>query len=306
MLGNKFDPQEALQLNNKFWTGDKYKNLNLISELESSLLEDGFFASRKLIKKCAGLFPKTAQKKFIFLIAREMLNNDSFGIKVHENLDTSLLKYAHLRNPNKTHYYSAEKEPHFRLLEKKITDKFSSEYGFDWIRMNRQIRYAVPDEKTIDIQKYGKLSDFHVDEAKGLTTIIYLSDVNDINEGAFQYIDKSHQIQRSLVLTAAHITVGFCLRIKDPTEMGFLPLEFRGSPGIGNFLEDTKVNALAPNLVTMLGSKGTAWTFNGHRLIHRGGKVRQGSRHAYFLQPEGMLILKAKTLTKALLLSKLI
>ena len=28
MLDHKFDPQEALQLNNKFWPGDKFENLN--------------------------------------------------------------------------------------------------------------------------------------------------------------------------------------------------------------------------------------------------------------------------------------
>jgi len=306
MLDHKFDPQEALQLNNKFWPGDKFENLNLISELEASLFEDGFLASRQLINKCAALFPKKVRKKFIFLMARELLNSDAFGIKFHKKVDTSLLKNAHVKHPNKTHYYSAEIEPSLEFLEKILKDDFICEFGYDWIRMNRQIRYAVPDEKTIDIQKYGKLSDFHVDEAKGLTTIIYLTDVNEVNQGAFQYIEDSHQIPRSLVLTAAHITVGFGLRIKDPTQMDFLPLEFRGSPGIGNFLENAKVNVLAANLVTMLGPRGTAWTFNGHRLIHRGGKILQGSRHALFLQPEAMLVLKAKTLTKALLLSKFI
>ena len=306
MLDHKFDPQEALQLNNKFWPGDKFENLSLISELEASLFEDGFLASRRLIKKCAALFPKKVRKQFMFLIARELLNNDTFGIKIHKKIDTSLLKNIHVKYPNKTHYYSTEIEPSLGSLEKNLKDDFICEYGYDWIRMNRQIRYAVPDEKTLDIQKYGKLSDFHVDEAKCLTTIIYLTDVDENNQGAFQYIENSHRIPRSLVLTAAHITVGFGLRIKEPNQMDFLPLEFRGSPGIGNFLENTKVDVLASNLITMLGTRGTAWTFNGHRLIHRGGKVRQGSRHALFLQPEGMLVLKAKTLTKALLLSRLL
>ena len=76
--------------------------------------------------------------------------------------------------------------------------------------MHRQIRLAFPDDKrTEGITRWGDLSDFHIDEAKGITTMIYLSDVLNPSEGAFQYVENSEKMPRSRVLTAAHICVNW-------------------------------------------------------------------------------------------------
>ena len=305
MLSNRFDPHESLQLNNKFWKSDQFHNLGLIADLENSLSERGYLASYKLLKRCADLLPIEARKSFLFLIAREQLFTTSFGIDFYDLLDLKFLG-PESNNLSETHYYTPEKPAELIDIEFEVLKKYRESFGRDITTMHRQIRYAVPDEKTEQLDKYGSLSDYHNDEAKGLTTMIYLSDVLDPDNGAFQYPRDSHLIPRSIVLTAAHTAVGFALKLTNPDDMTGLPLEFRGNPGVGNFLEVEKAELLSKNIVNVLGKKGTAWTFNGHLLLHRGGKVKKGARTAYFLQPEGKLVFKMKTFVKAYLPSKLI
>ena len=302
ILDNPLNPKDSLQLNNKYWPSDSFHNLNLISDLEESLSKKGYLGSLKLLKKTANLLPKSARKSFLFLIARERLFKTDFGISFYKNI---FLKSLDERTDITlgTHDYIPKKSEELEHLEKSIIKKYRNCFGLDITQMHRQIRFAVPDNKTEDIRKFGGLSDYHNDEAKGLTTMVYLTDVLDPDYGAFQYIENSHSIPRSDVLTAAHIAVGFSLKINTPNQMEGLPLEFRGNPGIGNFLDNSKCELLKPFVKDVLGNKGTAWTFNGHLLLHRGGKVTKGFRKAYFIQPEGKFFFKIKTFLKAYSLS---
>lgn len=300
MLNDPFDPKNSLQLNNKHWPGDKFNHINLIADTEMSLNEFGYFRSRDLINRCAQLLPKLVRNKFRFIIAREGLFKTKFGLSFHEPLaEVALPTFKIDTTASCALYDRAQKS--LKAYEEQLINKYRMHFGFDFIKLHRQIRVAIPDDKTKDIVRWGMLSDFHIDEAKGITTMIYLSDVMKPEEGAFQYIENSETIPRSRVLTSAHICVGFGLSITDPSEMGFLPLEFRGNPGIGNFLEVDKVDYLAPSIKTVLGKRGTNWSFNGHLLLHRGGKVLSGRRIAYFLQPEGKILFKARTAFRALL-----
>ena len=305
MLKSPFDPIESLQLNNKYWPSEKFHNISLISDLENSLDEMGYLRSSDLLKRSASLLPMEARKSFLFLIARERLFQTEFGIYFNNDLPFMTLKIES-SGDIKTHCFTPSKSPELREFEKDILGRYRKCFGFDFTKIHRQVRFAVLDEKTNQLDQHGILSDFHNDEAKGLTTMIYLSDVAELDNGAFQYIANSHKIPRSDVLTAAHTAVGFSLGLTDPAEMRCLPLEFRGNLGIGNFLDTDKIELLHASVVNVLGKKGTAWTFNGHRLLHRGGKVKKGSRKAYFLQPEGKTVFKAKTFFNAFIPSQLV
>lgn len=305
MLKMPFNPIESLQLNNKYWPSEKFNNISLISDLENSIDELGYLSSSDLLKRCASLLPREARKSFLFLVARERLFRTEFGIHFYSDLPLMDLGEKSTLDVN-SHYFTPDKSSQLRAFEKAISVRFKECFGFDLIKMHRQIRFAEPDAKTKELDQYGVLSDFHNDEAKGLTTMIYLSDVAELDNGAFQYIEGSHQIPRSVVLTAAHIAVGFTLGLTDPAAMNCLPLEFRGNPGVGNFLDPDKAELLHSSVRHVLGDRGTAWTFNGHLLLHRGGKVKKGSRKAYFLQPEGKVLFKVKTAFNALLPSRLV
>jgi hypothetical protein len=142
---------------------------------------------------------------------------------------------------------------------------------------------------------FGPMSDYHNDELKGITCVIYLSDVKREN-GAFSFIQGSENIPRSSVLTAIHQTVCFDMKITNPDEMKCVPLEFRSTPLIGNFLESEKIEALLHKETVLEGGAGKTIIFNGQKLIHRGGKPNSGSRYAAFLAMEGCVVHKIKSL----------
>jgi hypothetical protein len=175
----------------------------------------------------------------------------------------------------------------FHNLQKCTAAIYKDQYGYDLLRINRTVRFAIPDERQADLERYGPLSDYHNDEYKGVSTIVYLSKVTDEN-GAFSYIRGSERIPRSLVLTALHQCVEFDMRLTDPEQLRAVPLEFRGSLAIGNFLEDDKVRVVLGFRETLEGGVGTYVTFNGQYVLHRGGKPKAGSRTAAFFQPVGV------------------
>jgi hypothetical protein len=141
--------------------------------------------------------------------------------------------------------------------------------------------------------EFGDLSDFHLDEGKDFTCIIYLCPVTCEN-GCFTYVDGSTALRKSHVLRALHQVVEFDLKLATPEDRSQLPLEVRGSMAIGNYLDDEKHERVRDACVAVTGNVGDGIIFNGFDTIHRGGKPMTGARTALFISTRGHINLRVK------------
>jgi hypothetical protein len=292
------EPSASIQLNNKYWPGDKFTYLSLIADAEATVKTNSIGAAARQLRTFKQFFGSDSiYGKFLQRLHRLHSSRSHFGCEVGKiELPGEVLEANRYTGSEKYAVYPLKMEPAFSRLDENTRFRYRSEYGLDILKMNRTVRFAMPGEKVADIQDYGPLSDYHNDEYKGISTICYLSDVNEEDSGAFSFLRGSELIPRSLVLLAIHQCVFFDMQLRTPEQLKAVPLEFRGSTGVGNFLDDDKVRTLSRFREVLLGPSGTYISFNGQYLLHRGGKPVSGSRTAAFLQPEGMLRLKLRGL----------
>lgn len=292
------DPVASIQLNNKYWPGDKFTLLNQIADAEQMVSVGSIGAAARQLRTFKPYFGGDSMYgKFLQRLHRLHSSRSEFGCVVGKiELPAEVLEANRYTGADKYAVYPLKMESAFSQLDGNTRRRYCSEYGRDIVKMNSTVRFAMPGEKVADIQDYGPLSDYHNDEYKGISTICYLSDVKEEDSGAFSFLRGSELIPRSLVLLAIHQCVFFDMQLRTPEQLKAVPLEFRGSTGVGNFLDDDKVRTFSRFREVLLGPSGTYISFNGQYLLHRGGKPVVGSRTAAFLQPEGILRLKLRGL----------
>jgi len=298
LFNEPFEPSRSIQLNNRYWVGEKFTLLPLLAESEALVGGGKLAAAARLLGVLRKHF---VSDKFFFCFLRRLhrlrLFRSEFGcIRGKVTIGEDALQANQYRGTGTRASYSLSRAASFARQIKDTANVYTAQYGVDLLRVNSSVRFARPDERRTDIEAYGQLSDYHNDEYKGISTIVYLSEVRDDN-GAFSYIAGSHLIPRSLVLTAIHQCVEFDMRLTTPEQLAAVPLEFRGSLAMGNFLDSEKVEVVSRFCEVLEGGVGTFVTFNGQYVIHRGGKPRSGSRTAAFFQPEGLLLHKAKSVS---------
>jgi hypothetical protein len=290
VFDDPLDPVRSLQLNNKYWPGEKYTLLGLIAEAEAAVGAGELVAAARLLRPLERWFTAGGSyARFLRRLHRVHLFRSGFGCAVGKvSLPGVAIEANRYGGSGTRASYPLKRAEMFASLSDRTASTYARAYGTDLIKVNKLIRYAVPDERQADVTDYGVLSDYHNDEYKGITTIVYLCDVTEEN-GAFSFIRDSERIRRSLVLTAIHQAVHFDMQRSTAEQLAPLPLEFRGSTGIGNLLEPDKAAMLHEHCEIVAGEPGTFVTFNGQYLLHRGGKPVSGSRLAAFFQPEGIL-----------------
>jgi hypothetical protein len=287
-FNDPFDPRVSIQLNNRHWPGERYALIGLLREAESAVRGGNLAAAANQLERLRPHF-QSAYTKFLQRLHRLHTFRSSFGYDIGRvELSGEVIAANRYAGPDSRASYPLANVGGFADLVSRTRSLYRAEYGSDLVKMNCSVRFARPDASQADITDFGDLSDYHNDEYKGISTIVYLSDVSEDN-GAFSYIRGSHLIPRSLVLTAIHQCVEFDLGFKTPEQLASLPLEFRGSVGIGNFLDHDKLEAVKRCRQALEGPAGTYVTFNGQYVLHRGGKPLSGTRVAAFFQPEGVL-----------------
>lgn len=298
-FNDPFNYEKSIQLNSKYWNNPSYKYLNILEDAEGYLSLNSYYSMVKTLRKID--HPSLDGLKFTKLIRRIIkLHKESVKFGLVQNLinieekTIQELEYKGLKTRS-SYAINIEEGSDLYYLSKVSYSKYKEFYGADIIKMNQSVRFASPDNCAKDTLDYGPLSDFHFDERKGITTVIYLSEV-DIKAGPFQYIKNSELINKSTILTAIGQYVCFDLGIQHPTEMSDLPFEFRLTPSVGNFLDHWKIEKMESNLVTLNGGPGSYVMFNGQNILHRGGKPLGKNRLAIFLQPEGLLMHKLRAL----------
>ena len=155
-------------------------------------------------------------------------------------------------------------------------------YGTDYYIPNFHFRYATPFSTSQAWRSRGPLGDFHNDQSRGITYLIYLSNVNQ-NSGPFQFIDNIDPFFRSFFLMAVQqYNLRRYLKLNiDPFEyLQSLPLLFRSLPSIGDYLSESRAEFLSSRIVSLEGNSGTSILFNGQFLLHRGGKPLSENRLA--------------------------
>lgn len=162
-------------------------------------------------------------------------------------------------------------------------------YGNDVLRTNfswRHNKQKIALKANVNKEKK-KTNYIHLDEKKGITTIMYLSDVAE-SDGPFRYVKGSHDAPCSSVLKALHEFMSCDLRIQSPEEMRDFPAEYRQSINYYDFLETEKKKSIDQLSVSVLGQRGTIMSFAGNRLLHGGGSPTDGARSALFVQHVGL------------------
>lgn len=176
-------------------------------------------------------------------------------------------------------------------------------YGFDFLRSEVSVRYQsqllkmpfrCDNPEDVDSNL---LSAMHLDEKKGLTSIVYLSDVAEKN-GCFAYLDGSNLLKQSLAIRAFHETVSIDLRIKSLEEarQRNIPEALFGRLVYGENLPANKRAIAKRYIVKHVGPPGTAISFTGNVLLHAGGWPIAGERVAMFIAHVGLVSQRAKYL----------
>jgi hypothetical protein len=296
IFDDPFVPSRSIQLNNKYWPGAKFSLIDLVRDAEQVLSSGDVVTTARVLRPLKQHFRSDGYfQKFLRRLHRLSLFKSSFGcITGRIDLPERVVAANRYSGPESRAVYPLAEVASFAELIAENAAIYKASYGRDFLRTNTTVRFAMPDERQADIKDFGPLSDFHNDEYKGISTIIYLNDVTDEN-GAFSYIEGSHLVKRSLILSAIHQCVEFDMLVTTPDGLASFPLEFRGSMGIGNFLEDDKVRTVSEFRRDVEGPVGTFVTFNGQYVMHRGGKPLAGTRTAAFLQPEGLVRHKMKS-----------
>jgi hypothetical protein len=296
LFDKPLSPEKSIQLNNKYWPFLKFTNLNLIQDCELEILSGsrkGGACYRNLMK----LFPNEELfRKMLKRLGKILSFQSNFGCAVLDyRVNIASLDLKNHEGDEKYFWQFISKNILFKKISYEVRKRYRLEYGWDITRLHKSVRYARGEDGYQScMTNFGRTSDFHNDEYKGITCIVYLSDVKKDN-GAFTYIHGSEKIIRSPLLTAIHQTVSFDMKLSHWDQMGSLPLEFRATHNIGNFLEPDKAKALLAKEVVLEDVAGTVFMFNGQKLIHRGGKPLKGSRLAAFLTPEGLFIHKLRS-----------
>lgn len=299
---NPLEPSQSIQLNNRYWPGDRFTLLGALRDAEGALASDGVARAVRQLLPLRKLFGSDGMyRKFVARLHRLHSSQSKFGcVTGRLDLPEEVVRANQYSGTEARAVYPLKMREAFAPLRAQARRHYCQEYGYDMLRLNCSVRFAMPDERVADMRDFGVLSDYHNDEYKGLTSIVYLSEVRDEEGGAFSYIAGSHVVPRSIVLSAIHQCVDIDMRLSTPEALRPLPLEFRGSCGIGNFLDPEKVEAFLSQRVVVAGPVGTFAMFNGQYVLHRGGKPAAGSRTAAFIQPEGMVRLKMKGLQSRL------
>jgi len=293
------DPYEistSFQLSDKLRRGDKLQWINCVRDADVALQNREYRVFLRLIKPVIA-FLNSNQRHHII---RRIIYNHLY-LKPFEPVIFALpLRKSEGR-------FSFEYQPSIhleldfniqaikRILAKESRKYFHDLYGLDITGSLLSMRFS----KVVTSQKHtSRVGDkqielepifrdanpnfLHLDEKKGITTILYLSDVSASN-GAFRYVEGSHQAKISPILKSFHEFIYNDLKIATYEDVLAFPLEFRAGINYYYWLEPEKRKVIDSFTRTLTGSAGTAISFAGNRLLHGGGIPYFGERTALFI-----------------------
>lgn len=292
-FNDALDPKRSLQLNNRYWKGEDFRHLELLREADDALESRRFRALRKSLRHVKRLLPERYHRSFLSRMVYAVMYSVTFEpIRFSLRLPDEFLRENTYQGSDSIAYYDARHAEALKYVVDLVHAIYRDQYGKDVLRSQASVRYANSENDALQVRMTsgGALSDFHLDEGKDFTAIVYLCRVTSAN-GCFEYIEGSNSVRKSPILRALHQVVDFDMGLSgaSPEDHAHLPLELRGSMALGNYLDEEKVERLSASRVEVTGNAGDGIIFNGFDTIHRGGKPLTGNRTAVFVATRGLI-----------------
>lgn len=301
MFPDAYDPDKS------FWVHSEINN-NLkecFVEIDECLAHGDFKQAKKPIKMIAEQLPVSARDSYLRRLVYNYcyLRPSEVRIQKFEIPVELTNEYERIYSGNNVEIGNVEPPDALAALIRRSRADTIKVYGVDFIKSNVSVRYAnylLPSPyKCDDTQDVNSqlLSVMHYDEKKGITSIVYLTDVKETN-GCFSYLAGSHLLNQSLSIRSFHETLTEDLHLKtaDDAHRAGIPSNLFGTLAYGENLP-LKKREIAKRYVTKLvGPAGTSISFTGNTLIHGGGWPLEGHRIAMFISHVGRFGHRAKYL----------
>lgn len=305
-FSDPLDPARSLQLNNRFWKGESYQHLDMLRAADDDINHKRWGSLRKTLKPVKALIPAQYHRALIARIAYSLAYRVVFEpIRFKLKLSDEFLEANRYRGNENEAYMDGKRTNELRNIIDLAHSVYLQQYGRDALYSRFQVRYMnSSNQRVAEVSNYGPLSDYHLDQRADFTCIIYLCDVTAAN-GCFSYIDGTCSLPKSHLLRALHGIVSFEMRSSFPKQVMDLqlPLELRGSIGMGNFIDDEKIARVKQAEIEFTGAAGDGIIFNGFDTMHRGGKPPSGERLAIFISTAGHVRMRAERLARQLMLT---
>lgn len=313
LFSNPYSVNDSFQLSGKTIGSERLSLISYIEELDQALLSGSLYRFRKCFQRITRPILSSRDRRKILL--RIIYNHlylipvtpiefqetpahvpDLFNLGPSREVEHSQLSIA-LGHPTQS-----------LLIESRR--RFTEVYGPDLVKTTQAIRCArredgpaIQEDGDTTIALATELASFrklnsnylHLDEKKGITTILYLSQTYE-EHGAFRYVVGSEQMRYSATLKALHEYVYQDLNFRDFEKMSSLPPEYRAGINYYHWLEPEKQDVLDSYVYHVTGPPGRIIKFAGNALLHGGGLPVRGVRTALFTQHTGKVLHRAKTL----------
>ena len=297
-FNDPLDPARSLQLNNRYWAGESFRYLEVLREADEDVEHRRYTSIRKTIKPVKALLPDRLHRVFLSRLVYSIMYRVVFPpIRFSIQLSDEFVRANSYDGSADQATQPGRHTEELKYIVDLVHGIYRDHYGMDKLSSEFAVRYIHarhPDAK-LRMTQYGDFSDFHLDEGKDFTAIIYLAHV-DRQNGCFTYIDNSYAIRKSHLLRALHQVVDILIGPSNPKpeQRSHLPLELRGSMAIGNYLDDAKRERLRDCQVQVTGDPGHGIIFNGFDTMHRGGQPLAGHRTALFISTKGHINMRLK------------
>lgn len=308
-FSDPYDISASFQLSARLMGADKCRWISRIRDADDALTRGKSRLFLRLIKPVISFLNNKQQRQII----RRTVYNHIF-LRAFDPLVFSLPtgvsegRFVLGSQPSRHLEFSVSFDTLRKGLVKTTRAQFHKLYGADISRSLLALRYAKLEqpedilesqmrtaEDVETLAKHSNPSFLHLDEKKGITTIVYLSDVSAAN-GAFRYVEGSHEAPISPTLKAFHEFVLNDMKITKHEGVMNLPSEFRAGINYYFWLEPEKQSVIDRFTKIVEGPAGTAITFAGNRLLHGGGTPYLGERDALFIQHVGILLHRIRQL----------
>lgn len=295
-----YDISTSFQLSGRLKGNDQFRWLNCIRDIDAALTNRRYREVLRLVQIATSFLTPDQRRKIISRLVYNDLYLRSFGPKI---FSLPLIKQegrfmlgwqpsVHLELGINLHSIQ-------KTMVRESRRNFHALYGRDFSSSSLAVRYSKVADTGAQVLAHSDRGSestaffkdtntnfLHLDEKKGITTILYLSDVA-VPNGAFRYVEGSHEAKISPTLKAIHEFVYNDLKIATYDGVMCFPPEFRAGINYYFWLEPEKQRIIDSFTKTLIGPAGTAITFAGNRLLHGGGIPYLGERSALFIQHIG-------------------
>ncbi len=287
VLSDPFDPDRSLQLNRRHWPMEPFRWLSEVRAAEQALQTDDQQGFRQALSAISpGLFGSSFLDAVLWRARRLSVGRQALGYATGW-VDVAQVG-PHLQFKARSPIEGIQGAP----LPRQFRDAFSPmlrtvaslhaiHFGPDIRTIHLSTRYAGTDAEAALLREHEPLLDYHFDGYGDINAVCYLHDVTP-GDGPFEFVEGSHFVPQSIVIKSIHEHLFFDRNLSRPVDLECVPLEFRGTPRISNFIDPEKTRELLRYQRMFQAPKGGYIVFDGRYLLHRGGVPMNGSRLAAF------------------------